>query len=85
VFGSCAQVSESRGTVDSRQQATIPSAQISFEHTVFLAVALARGDQLKLGCCRDCNELLVMERLPLSERRCHYCAKSRSTTMKSIS
>jgi hypothetical protein len=26
-------------------QRTIPSSQISFEHTVFLAVALARGDQ----------------------------------------
>ena len=26
-------------------QATIPSAQISFEHAVFLATALARGDR----------------------------------------
>ena len=32
-------------------QTTIPSARISFEHTVFLA--LARGDQLRLGCCRE--------------------------------
>jgi hypothetical protein len=55
-------------------QTTIPSAQISFEHTVFLAVALARGDELRLGCCRECSGLLVIERLPLRERRCQYCA-----------
>ncbi|HEX6506872.1 MAG TPA: hypothetical protein VF221_04495 [Chloroflexota bacterium] len=55
-------------------QTTIPSAQISFEHAVFLAVALARGDQLRLGGCRDCGGLLVIERFPLRDRRCHYCA-----------
>ncbi|MDB6161827.1 MAG: hypothetical protein JWO04_5533 [Gammaproteobacteria bacterium] len=55
-------------------QATIPSSQISFEHTVFLAVALARGDQLRLGCCRECGGLLVIERFPLRDKRCQYCA-----------
>jgi len=53
---------------------TIPSAQISFEHAVFLTVSLARGDQLRLGCCRDCGGLLVIERFPLRDRRCYYCA-----------
>jgi hypothetical protein len=52
----------------------IPSAQITFEHAVFLAVALARGDQLRLGGCRDCGGLLVIERFPLRDRRCQYCA-----------
>ena len=55
-------------------QTTIPSSQISFEHAVFLAVALARGDQLRLGCCRECSGLLVIERFPLREKRCQYCA-----------
>jgi hypothetical protein len=55
-------------------QTTIPESQISFEHSVFLAVALARGDQLRLGGCRDCGGLLVLERLPIRERRCQYCA-----------
>jgi hypothetical protein len=55
-------------------QTTIPSAQISFEHTVFLAMALARGDQLRLGGCRECGGLLVIERFPLRDRRCQYCA-----------
>ena len=53
---------------------TIPTSQISFEHSVFLAKALARGDQLKLGGCRECGGLMVMERLPIRERRCQYCA-----------
>jgi hypothetical protein len=55
-------------------QTTIPASQISFEHSVFLATVLARGDQLRLGGCRDCGGLLVIERLPVRERRCQYCA-----------
>jgi hypothetical protein len=55
-------------------QATIPAAQISFEHAVFLAVALTKGDQLRLGGCRDCGGLMVIERFPLRERRCQYCS-----------
>jgi len=52
----------------------LPSAHISFEHAVFLATALARGDQLRLDGCCDCGGLLVTERFPLRERRCHHCA-----------
>jgi hypothetical protein len=51
----------------------LPSAQISFEHAVFLAVALARGDQLRLGDCSDCGSLMVTERLPLRTSRCTHC------------
>jgi hypothetical protein len=52
----------------------LPSAQISFEHAVFLASALTRGDQLRLGGCCDCGCLIVTERLPLRAARCHHCA-----------
>jgi hypothetical protein len=52
----------------------LPSAQISFEHAVFLATALTRGDQLRLGGCSDCGSLMVTERFPLRAARCHYCA-----------
>jgi hypothetical protein len=55
-------------------RATIPSAQISFEHAVFLATALARGDQLRLGGCSGCGGLMVMERFPMREKRCQDCA-----------
>jgi len=52
----------------------LPSAQISFEHAVFLATALARGDQLRLGDCSDCGSLMVTERFPLRNSRCTHCA-----------
>ncbi|MBV8404043.1 MAG: hypothetical protein JO203_07605 [Gammaproteobacteria bacterium] len=56
----------------------LPAAQISFEHAVFLANALARGDQLRLGDCSDCGSLLVTERFALRGVRCPHCAgKSR--------
>lgn len=55
-------------------RALLPSAQISFEHAVFLANALWRGDQLRLGNCSDCGAFLVLERFPLRTARCHYCA-----------
>jgi hypothetical protein len=51
----------------------LPSAQISFEHAVFLATALARGDQLRLGDCSDCGSLMVTERFPLRTSRCTHC------------
>jgi hypothetical protein len=57
-------------------QTTIPAAQISFEHAVFLAFALASGDQLRLGSCRECAGLLVIERFPVRDRRCQYCASA---------
>ena len=52
----------------------LPSAQISFEHAVFLVTALARGDQLRLGGCSDCGTLVVSERFPLRAVRCYHCA-----------
>src|SRR5712691_6268682 len=61
------------GVVPAALSAEAPAAQISFEHTVFLATALARGDQLRFGRCSDCGGLLVTERFPLRARRCHHC------------
>ena len=56
-------------------RALIPASQISFEHAVFLAMALARGDQLRLGGCADCGCLVVVERYPVRDKRCHYCVR----------
>jgi hypothetical protein len=61
---------------------TIPTAQISFEHAVFLAVSLARGDQLRLSGCRECTALVVLERFPLRDRRCQYCANPIPATVR---
>jgi hypothetical protein len=51
----------------------IPSSQISFEHAVFLATTLSRGEQLRLGGCADCGSLVVTERFPIRDKRCHHC------------
>jgi hypothetical protein len=51
----------------------IPGAQISFEHAVFLATALTRGDQLRLGSCVSCGSLMVTERFPARSARCQPC------------
>jgi hypothetical protein len=52
----------------------VPTAQISFEHAVFLATALTRGDQLRLAGCARCGSLMVTERYPARIPRCHHCA-----------
>lgn len=52
----------------------LPGAQISFEHAVFLASALARGDQLRLSDCVSCGSLMVAERFPARSVRCQLCA-----------
>ncbi len=54
-----------------RQVVSVPV--ISFEHAVFLARCLQRGDQLRLVCCAECNIPLLVERLPEGPRRCNYC------------
>ena len=54
----------------------LPSATISFEHAVFLATALTRGDQLRIDGCSACGSLIVTERFPLRAARCHHCAGS---------
>lgn len=56
--------------------ALVPAAQISFEHAVFLASALTRGDQLRLGGCAGCGCVIVTERFPARDQRCHLCAGS---------
>jgi hypothetical protein len=55
-------------------RAFVPAAQISFEHAVFLVSALTRGDLLRLGGCAGCGCLVVSERFPAREQRCHLCA-----------
>lgn len=55
-------------------QLVLPSAQISFEHAVFLASALARGDQLRLDNCGGCGGFVVIEPFQMRSPRCPYCA-----------
>jgi len=54
-------------------RALIPTAQVSFEHAVFLTAALSRGDQLRLDTCKECGGLVVVDRFPLRDPRCRHC------------
>ncbi len=47
---------------------------ITFEHAVLLVGALARGNELRLGQCRDCGALLVVDSLGLRPSRCRLCS-----------
>jgi hypothetical protein len=55
-------------------RALVPAPVISFEHAVFLLTALARGEELVIGDCRDCGAALVTERWTVRAPRCSVCA-----------
>ena len=57
-------------------RAMIPSSQSSFEHVVFLATTLSRGEQLRPGGCADCGSLVVKERFPIRNNRCRQCTST---------
>jgi hypothetical protein len=52
----------------------LPDTAISFEHTVFLTIALARGDELQLARCEECAAVNVVDRLALRVPRCSCCS-----------
>jgi hypothetical protein len=54
----------------------IPASRISFEHAVFLVLALARGDELRAAPCTDCTGLIVIDRYSPAARRCMACEDS---------
>jgi len=54
----------------------VPTSRISFEHAVFLVLALARGDELRAAPCTDCTGLIVIDRYSPAARRCLACENS---------
>src|SRR5690606_34096669 len=54
----------------------VPDSRISFEHAVFLVLALSRGDELRAAPCTDCTGLIVIDRYAPSARRCLACEHS---------
>ena len=53
----------------------IPSAQITFEHAVFLARLLWNGNQVRLGACTSCGGLVIVDPLSFHDSRCTQCAQ----------
>ena len=58
-------------------RATVRAPAIGLEHAVLLVNALARGNELRLGDCRDCGALLVVDSLGLRPALCTLCAPGR--------
>jgi hypothetical protein len=54
-------------------RALMRESQISFEHAVYLLDALHDGDELRVAHCRDCNGMLVTDRLALRTPMCNEC------------
>lgn len=57
--------------------ALMGESQISFEHAVYLLSALHAGDELRVAHCRDCNGVLVTDRLALRIPVCNDCSGAR--------
>ncbi len=53
----------------------MPSHGISFEHTVFLVTALARGDELVLSKCGGCGALIVSDCAIFRTPSCLQCGE----------
>ena len=56
-------------------QQLMPTHGISFEHTVFLVTALARGDELALSDCGGCGALVVSDRVTFRIPSCLHCGE----------
>ena len=54
----------------------LPDSLISFEHAVFLALTLARGEELCLVRCERCAAVNVIDRLILRDVHCSCCASA---------
>ena len=55
-------------------RAAVRNPAITFEHAVLLVNTLARGSELRLGDCRNCGALLVVDSLGLRPARCSLCS-----------
>jgi hypothetical protein len=57
-------------------RALLPHSPITFEHAAFLVIALARGEEVKAGLCRDCGGLMIVDPLALRHPACGSCRTS---------
>ncbi|MFM7626113.1 MAG: hypothetical protein ACKO7G_06530 [Gammaproteobacteria bacterium] len=58
----------------------VPQPRIDFEHAVYLADALQRGDELRLRWCADCEAVGVTERATLRPTGCRCCGGTLAET-----
>lgn len=58
----------------------VPQPSIDFEHAVYLADALQRGDELRLRWCGGCDAVSVTERAMLRPTGCRCCGGALAET-----
>jgi hypothetical protein len=58
----------------------VPQPRIDFEHAVYLADALQRGDELRLRWCAGCDAVSVTERAMLRPTGCRCCGGALAET-----
>ena len=58
-------------------RAMVSSARISFEHAIFLAKVLERGEQIRLGTCPECGSLVIIDPISIRQPRCDQCSRNR--------
>lgn len=51
----------------------LPASPITFEHTVLLVKAVARGEELRIIHCTDCGGVVVADKLSVRDPRCGPC------------
>lgn len=56
-------------------QLLVPEPQISFEHAVFLVIALAGAEQLFAVNCTECRAVFVVDHCSRADGCCEYCAR----------
>ena len=54
-----------------------PEAQSTLEHAILLLKALARGVEMALSRCLDCDGLIVIDRLSVTPACCAFCLHER--------
>lgn len=61
----------------------LPESQVEFEQVVLLALALAQGDALELGHCKNCDAIILIDRLAVGGSICSFCHRDadRRTTI----
>lgn len=57
----------------------VPASEVTLEHFVLLATALAQGTEVEMIPCVHCGGIMVVERHPVARRGCDYCSRSRGS------
>lgn len=52
----------------------VPDTRLTFEHGLLLINELARGELVRLGTCRRCHGVILLDRLSTGRLQCVFCS-----------